>query len=1067
MSTPAVVLRPQNPVWSDSREPRPATPRLVIDRADECIWIGARKVTLAPKAYGVLRYLAERRGRLVTKDELLDAVWPGVFVGDAVLKVAVREIRSALEDDAREPVYIQTAHRRGYRFIGPVEVVDSLAAPASVVALPGRPSPLAGAAVPGSSTIVGRETPLTILHERFAQAAAGERHLVFVTGEPGIGKTALVDTFLEQLRAAPGVTIARGQCLELAGPSEAYLPVLDAFGRLLRDPEHQHLVALVRRFAPTWLMQMPSLADAADRAALESEARGATHERMLREMAEAIEALSVDRPLVLVLEDLQWSDPSTVDLLGALARRREEGRLLIVGTYRPSDLVIDRHPLRTLKQDLQVQRRCSEIALELLDAHAVAAFVDARLKPNGLPLAFDRLLHERTDGNPLFLVGVLDYLIAGGQLVKNGEGAWTLDRPVEEVAIGVPDTLRVLVDRQIERLDQADRELLEAASVAGLEFSSTAVASALGLDEVIVEDRCARLVKNGQFLVSRGAGTLPDRIVERFAFTHSIYQQVFYQRVAPARRARLHLAIGLRGERVYGTRVAEIAGELAVHFEQGRDLPRAIRYLQLAASNAARRSANQEAITCISRALDLVDGLEIEEQPAARISLHAQCGLVLRSTGDVKLAAEQFIEMARIAASAGRVDDEARAWLYAASVLSWFSRDRCLRAADRAERLTVTDPVLRAHIRGYAAYARLIFQGWSATDGQASGEALETMRAAGETELFAFHLARYVHVLSMRGDYAASMATAQEGLALAGRSADTYDYLMCQFWRAGACLKAGEWGEMQHVLDGAARMTERNGHRRMFVLLALLRAWLHEEAGDGEGARALCLTALDESRRTEYPFGQLIGLVLLGLIELGLGERTRARVAFDEITARLDRERMLMDWIWRMPLAWGRARLELAEGDLEAAAAHAHTLIKLAQECNERTWLALGEVLLAEVAMFSRRWKAADAKLAAAMRILAQNDLPLAAWRVNAFAARLHERRGRKAEAERARLVARAVLDRLGASLLPQDPLADSVRTMAETLLPAEPAGPVVVDIRSSTKGARGRSLAAAGRSGR
>src|SRR5262245_52003331 len=88
-------------------------PRLVLDRADECVWYGARKITLAPKAFSLLRYLAERRGRLVTKDELLDAVWPGVFVGDAVLKVAVREIRQALDDDAREPQFIQTAHRRG------------------------------------------------------------------------------------------------------------------------------------------------------------------------------------------------------------------------------------------------------------------------------------------------------------------------------------------------------------------------------------------------------------------------------------------------------------------------------------------------------------------------------------------------------------------------------------------------------------------------------------------------------------------------------------------------------------------------------------------------------------------------------------------------------------------------------------------------------------------------------------------------------------------------------------------------------------------------------------------
>jgi DNA-binding winged helix-turn-helix (wHTH) protein/tetratricopeptide (TPR) repeat protein len=1012
---------------------RRSAPHLVIDLADESVWVGARKVPLAPKAFGVLRHLAEHRNRLVTKDDLLDAVWPGVFVGDAVLKVAVREVRLALDDDAREPQYIQTAHRRGYRFIGDVEIVDALSAQAV------RPLRLVGAArspepapLPPASAIVGREHPLAVLHERFARTTGGERHVVFVTGEPGIGKTALVDAFLDDLRRAPGVTIARGQCLELAGASEAYLPVLDAFGRLLRDPAERRAIETLRRYAPTWLMQMPSLVEPSERAALEAEVRGATHERMLREMAEAIEAMSADRPIVLVLEDLQWSDSSTVDLLGALARRSQEGRLLVIGTYRPSDLVIERHPLRAVKQDLQASRRASELPLELLDARAVSAFVDARLRPNGLPDEFDRLLHLRTDGNPLFLVAVLDYLVAGGQLRRNGDGAWLLDGPVDEIGIGVPDSLRVLVERQLERLDKADIALLEAASVAGVEFPSTAVAAALHVDEVIVEERCQQLVARGLFLVGRGAGTLPDRIVERFAFSHSLIQQVCYQRVPPARRSRLHLAIGLRGELIFGARASEIASELAVHFEQGRDLPRAIRYLQLAAATATRRTANQEAMRCLGRALELVEELEPSEQARVRIGLHEQLGLVLRSTGDVMVAAEQFQEMARIAAAAGRVDDEARAWLYAASVLSWFSRERCLRAADRAERLAVGDPTLRAHVRGYAAYARLIFEGWQAGDAGASARTLEAMREAGPLELFAFHLPRVVHVHGMRGDYATAMATARDGLALAGRAADTYDYLMCQFWRADACLKSGEWGEMQQVLDSATHMTERNGHRRMTLLMTLLRGWLHEEAGDHATALALCEPALEEARANGYPLGQLIGMVLLGLSSLGLGRIDRARIAFDEIATRLDRERLLMDWIWRMPLAWGRARVALALGQQNEAGAHAHTLLKLSQECGERTWLALAHAMLAEVAMASRRWKAADARLRSAMEVLAGGDAPLAAWRVNTTAARLHDLRGRRAEASRARLVARAVIDRLSASLLPQDDLAVAVARLAE-----------------------------------
>ena len=128
-----------------------------------------------------------------------------------------------------------------------------------------------------------------------------------------------------------------------------------------------------------------------------------------------------------------------------------------------------------------------------------------------------------------------------------------------------------------------------------------------------------------------------------------------------------------------------------MHFEQARDLPRAVKYLRLAAGNAARRSANQEAIACLTRARQLVDQFEEPAPAEVRIGLCEQLGLVLRSTGEVSVAASQFVEMAATASAAGRIDDEARAWLYAASALSWLDRQRCLRAAERAERLPITD----------------------------------------------------------------------------------------------------------------------------------------------------------------------------------------------------------------------------------------------------------------------------------------------------------------------------------------------------------------------------------------
>jgi DNA-binding winged helix-turn-helix (wHTH) protein len=1011
--------------WSPVRPLRPVPPILPagapilrIDRSDERAWLGETRITLPPKAFALLRHLAERRGRLVTKEELLEGVWPGVFVGDAVLKVAIREIRAALGDDARDPRFIQTAHRRGYRLIGKVELIDtprtadrrSTALAAATSQAP--PSPM-------TSRLAGRQTPLAVLDERLALAIRGERQLVFVTGEPGIGKTALVEAFLERTCQQPGVIVARGQCLELTGTAEAYLPFLDAFGRLLRDPSHQALLSAMRRYAPTWLRQMPSLLDPAEREAIEAAVRGATSERMLREMAEAMEALAADRPIVLVLEDLQWSDASTVDLLSALANRRERARVLVIGTYRPADVVLGQHPLKAVTQDLFVHRRCSELALELLTQEDVSAFVANRLAPHRLPRAFASLLYERTEGNPLFMVSVLDYLTDRGHVRAEDDGTWVLAGALDEIAIGVPDSLRQMIEKQIERLAPDDRQLLEAASVAGMEFPSAAVAGALGVDDIAVEERAEALVRRGSFIVSRGLGELPGRVVERFAFAHAAHQHVFYERVPPARRARLHQRIGERGEQIYGGRCGEIAYELAVHFEQARDLARSVTYLRMAAENAARRFANQEALGCLKKALELVGQIESPDQIDLRLGLIERVGVVLRSMGAVTVAAEQFLELARLAAAAGRIDQEARAWLYAASVLSWFNGERCLRAAERAERLgeTISDPVLRAHVRGYAAYARLIWQRWDARDADACANAMAATESAGALGLFGFHVGRFVHVQAMRSDYAAAAATADRGLALTHNTIDSYDYLMCQFWRGWALLHAGRWGEMQALLNAAERMTEQNGHRRLALLFRLERAWLHEQAHDFERAATLCEESLAEARESSYAFGQLIALVLLGFSRLGLGQHQRARAAFDEIGARLDRERLLMDWIWKMPLACGRARLELASGTLEAAARYATDLLKGASASGERTWLALAHTLLAEVAIQECRWKGADASIRAARTALGTEPAPLAAWRVEAAAARLYAHRGQHDLARGAGEAAAAELDHLADSL--------------------------------------------------
>jgi predicted ATPase len=273
----------------------------------------------------------------------------------------------------------------------------------------------------------------------FQQALTGQRQLVFVTGEAGIGKTTLVDAFVERLREQKGAWIGRGQCIEHYGAGEAYMPVLEALGRLCRQPDGQRLIELLDQYAPTWLVQMPTLLSPDKLAALKQKVVGVTPERMLREMAEAVEAFTAEQVLILVLEDLHWSDYATLELLAMLARRREAARLLMIGTYRPVEMLVHEHPLRGVKQELQLHGHCRELALEFLTEQAVQEYLANRWNGKADESAslqdLTRFIHNHTDRNPLFMVNMVDYLIRQG-VVAETAGSWELRGRLDAAGAG-------------------------------------------------------------------------------------------------------------------------------------------------------------------------------------------------------------------------------------------------------------------------------------------------------------------------------------------------------------------------------------------------------------------------------------------------------------------------------------------------------------------------------------------------------------------------------------------------------------------------------------------------------
>ncbi len=604
-----------------------------LDRRSGQLTRAGVPIPLRAKTWAVLLYLAERPGVLVTREELLDAVWPGVAVTPDTLTKSIGELRRVLGDESAAPRFIETVHRRGIRFMA--DTGDGTAMEASSVT--GR------SADPAVQPFVGRAAELRQLGDWFAKARAGERQIVFVIGPAGVGKTRLVEAFLDSSVAQdtlPPVSVARGACVEQHGPREPYMPVLEALERLARQPDSDRLVRLLRRVAPTWLAQMPWLVGE-DAEALRSSLQAARAERMLREFGSLVEALTSEVTLVLALEDLHWSDPSTVDLLSLLAQRREPARLLVIGIYRPAEAAVAEHALAQAVRTLQVRRQCVELPVHELTEPDVGSYLRERFPGARLPPGLARVVHRHTDGNPLFVAAVVDHMLSRGWILETSPG-WAFTTRLDQIDLGVPDDVRRTIATQLDSLGPADQSLLRAASVAGIEFAPQAIAPALGWPPEDVELRCDTLASSHRFLRDCGSVPWPDgALVRCYAFTHQLYRQAVYEGFPIGARQRLHRRIAETLETAHGERATEIAGELAAHFQCGCDHPRALRYLAAAADGALRRFAHREAVGYLQTALTLAAQLP-DEGERRRRELDLRIALAPMMTGMYGFASEEL-----------------------------------------------------------------------------------------------------------------------------------------------------------------------------------------------------------------------------------------------------------------------------------------------------------------------------------------------------------------------------------------------------------------------------------------
>jgi DNA-binding winged helix-turn-helix (wHTH) protein/tetratricopeptide (TPR) repeat protein len=617
-----------------------------LDELNECLWRGDTRVSLTPKPFAVLQYLVNHPGRLVTHEELLNAVWPDTYVQPEVLRRYILEIRRLLADSAENPRFVETLPKRGYQFIA---VVTQQAEATGSQSLP-----------PATVNLVGRKSALSKLDSYLRSAREGHRQLVFVDGEAGIGKTSLVDAF-QHLTMAKGVRVVRGQSVEGFGGKEAYYPLFEALGQLTKGSDSKDFVDTLAVQAPTWLIQFPSLIPTDHRAALERELAGATRERMVRELCEALESFTANTGLVIILEDLHWVDRSTLDFISAIARRRNAAKLMLIGTFRPADLILSDSPLKGLKQDLLLHHLSHELSLERLEEADVAEYLKSEFVNSDLPSGLATIIHHHSDGNPLFMAAMIDHL-AQQNLLARVDGRWKLTIPLEQLDPGVPDTLRSMLEVQLGNLSDQQQKVLKYASVAGERFTSCSVGIMLETPFKDAEEQCTLLAARQQFLKATGTREFPSGLISStYEFGHSLYREVLYRQLSANQRVNLHRLLANGMVTVCSIAASDAAAMVALHFEEGHEYERAIEYLVHAAENATRRYAHNEAITTLEHARELLTRIDQERRATLDVQILEKLGDAYYALGEFERSAATYHALATRAAEAGLLTTEANA----------------------------------------------------------------------------------------------------------------------------------------------------------------------------------------------------------------------------------------------------------------------------------------------------------------------------------------------------------------------------------------------------------------------
>ena len=884
--------------------------------------------------------------------------------------------------------------------------------------------PCVDSSLPQAERIVGRSKELKELHDSLANCRNGDLRVVGITGEPGIGKTALLNDFSFEARRRGRCRIARSQCSERLVDAQAYSPIIELLETLTARDFNQPISQLLKLVAPTWYVQVAPLWASSDPTFLRvlDQARAASGERMKRELASFLGELSSDAPLALIIDDVHWADTSTTELLAYLAKREGLHGVVFLLAYRPTEMSLAGHPFVPVRQELIKGRICRELPLSLLTEADVEEYLNRRFVRNAFPPELALSLHVQTEGSPFFFVELIDELRERDGLIET-DGVWRLRHSHQELSKLYPASIQSMIQRKVDQLPTASRDLLLAAAVQGIEFDSFVVGRATGVDAAAAEDVLRDLDQVHAF-VKRIVQSSPGRSVlqaETYAFVHVLYQNALYQSLTSARRAALSVRVAEAMLERRHNQGEPIASELAVLYETGGDYRKAVDWLLVAAGKAAQVYANRQSVALYNKAVQIAKDLPDEIRRQVTLKATLRLGELHLTISELGRAAEDFRQAAEIAEEAGL--REAQIDALCASALAEFVFKRTERTRALGERALELAKATKFEYGIASAEAAIAMQRMCDGDVQGASHlvtrALPTLMTSERTPTPLHAIEAVVHCSAYYA-WQGRLAQAGPGIDWAMKRAQerggSYHIIECLFITGLGLGQSGQISRALANLEEAERIADLNDDRYWRPRIPNTRGWIYRELQDFESAIRVNQEGTGMGHEMRFPEGIASSHIHLAGIQITLGNLERAR-------EHLGKARLLLEddpwfwWVYENRYRYELGRFWIAKGDLVEAENAVGKLLDLANQTSKNKHIALGHMLRAEIRVLQDNLEVAQVDYDKALDLVDHYPCPTIDWQIAKASAANRERLHHSARASELLARARAVIQRLAESV--------------------------------------------------